>query len=335
MKITLADIAQKANVSKMTVSRVLSGKGQVAKETYDRVMKIVEEFGYQPNWLARGLASKRSMIIGVIIPKIEHMFLDNYITQVLTGVVDIAVENNYRIMLCPVETKPHGNSEYLNVARTKLLDGMILLKTKVNDPNIETLANAGFPFVLVNHKKYSKKYNFVDSKNIQGAKLAMEYLYQHGHRKIAFVSGSLDETNGKDRLKGYIESLERFGLLFKEEWVVYGDFNKNKAYRFSEKLFLDKKKMPTAIFCADDYMAIGVMQRIKEIGLRVPEDIAVIGFDDIELAAYVKPALTTIRQPIYELGKTSTQILLNLINDKQKTPVHRLLDVELIKRESA
>ena len=153
MKTTISDIARKANVSKMTVSRVLSGKGHVAPETYKRIKKIIDEEGYQPNWIARSLASRRSMILGVIIPKIEHMFLDNYIAQILSGVTDVALRNNYRIMLCPIEPKFNQDSEYLNVARSKLLDGMILLKTKIEDPNIAVLAKSGFPFVLINQTK--------------------------------------------------------------------------------------------------------------------------------------------------------------------------------------
>lgn len=333
MKITIADIAKKAKVSKMTVSRVLSGKGPVKQETHDRIKKIIDEMGYQPNWMARSLASNRSMILGVIIPKIEHMFLDNYIAQILSGVTDVALQNDYRIMLCPIEPVPNQDSEYLSVARSRLLDGMILLKTKVEDPNINVLADSGFPFVLINHKKYSKNINFVDSKNIQGAKMAVQHLYEKGHREIAFIAGSMDETNARDRLKGFREAMAESGLNCPDEWIVYGDFDKDTAYRESEKIFLSSKR-PTAIFCSDDYMAIGIMDRIKQNGLKIPEDIAVIGFDDIELADYVKPTLTTIRQPIYELGKMGAQILLKLIDDMKNGPVHKLLNVELVERDS-
>ena len=334
MKMSLADIAKKANVSKMTVSRVLSGKGQVAPETTERVKKIIAELDYHPNLIARSLSSKQTMIIGVIIPKIEQMFLDNYIAQILSGITDVALQNNYRIMLCPIAPKWNQSTEYINLARSGLFDGLILVKTRLDDPNIEVLAKSNFPFILVNHKKYSKNINFVDSRNIEGAKMAIHYLYELGHRYIAFVAGSMFETNGRDRLKGYKDAMKNYGLEYDDNWIVFGDFNKEKAYQESKKL-LNTEKRPTAIFCSDDYMAIGVIENIKEKGLSVPKDIAVVGFDDIELAAYVKPALTTIRQPMYELGKTSSQALLNLISGKQKTPLQKLLDVKLIKRESA
>ena len=334
MKVTIADIAKKAKVSKMTVSRVLNEKDHVAKSTIEKVNKVIEEFGYQPNLLARSLASKRTMFLGIIIPKIEHMFMDNYIAQIISGVTDISMQNKYRIILCPVDPWSERNGkEYLNLARGRMLDGMILLKTKFNDVNIPILAESGFPFVLVNHKKYSQNVNFVDSRNIKGAKMAMEYLYKKGHRKIAFVAGSLDETNAKDRLKGYEEAIKEFDLEYRNDWVVNGDFDKEKAYQEAEKLLKHREK-PTAIFCSDDYMAIGVIDRLKEFGLSVPDDMAVMGFDDIEIGAYIKPSLTTIRQPIYELGKTAAEVLLKIMNREQKTPVHKLLNVELIERES-
>ena len=334
MRFTIADIAEKAQVSKMTVSRVLNGKGYVARQTVERVNRIIEEYGYQPNILARSLASKKTMFLGIIIPKIAHMFMDNYIAQIISGITDVSIQNRYQILLCPVDpsAEPKG-MQYLNLARTRMLDGMILLKTKFDDLNIPMLAESGFPFVLVNHKKNSPNINYVDSRNVRGAKIAMEFLYQKGHRKIAFITGSLDETNGKDRLKGYREAMKNYGLAIRNNWVLHGDFDKDQAYREAGNL-LDGNDRPTAIFCSDDYMALGVIQRIHETGLKVPHDIAVIGFDDIEIGSFFKPALTTIRQPLYHLGKTSAEVLMDLIDNKLREPVHKMLDVELIRRES-
>lgn len=334
MKVTIADIAKKANVSKMTVSRVLSGKGQVAPETAERIRRIAEKMEYHPNLIARSLASKQTKILGVIIPKIEHMFLDNYIAQILSGVTDIALQNDYKIILCPVDVTQKSETAYLNISRTKMLDGMILVKTKINDPNLKKLVEIDFPFVLVNYKSSSDKIHYIDSHNIKGAHMAVEYLYNSGHRKIAFVAGSMDETNARDRMKGFKTAMQSYNLHCPDEWIIYGDFSKEKAYSESEKLFTGVT-IPSAIFCSDDYMAIGVMEQINKKNLRIPEDVAVMGFDDIELAAYVKPSLTTIRQPIYELGKSSAQMLLNIVDGKENIQNHKILDVELIRRESA
>ncbi len=332
-RITISDIAHRANVSKMTVSRVLSGKGHVAPETAKRIKEIISEMGYQPNLIARSLSSKRSMIIGIIVPKTESIFMDEYIAQVLSGVMTIIKDNDYRIMLFPVDLDREQDSLYVDTTNSNMIDGLLLLKTKMNDPKLPTLLKSKLPFVLINHKKFGRDYNFIDTHNKQGAKIAVHYLYDRGYRKIAFVAGSMNETNGKDRLKGFQEAMAEVGLKYPEEYIVYGDFKKEKAYHEVGKL-LTLKERPTAIFCSDDYMAIAAMQRIKEAGLEIPKDIAVIGFDNIELSRYVQPALTTIQQPLYELGVSAIKLLLNLITGKQKAPVHKFLNVKLIERQS-
>jgi len=332
-KVTLADIARQAQVSKMTVSRVLNKKRHVSDSTVERVQKIIDDMGYKPNLIARSLSSKQSMIIGVLIPKVESIFMDEYIAQVLSGVMTIIKDNDYRIMLFPVDLDHEQDTLYMDMTNSNMIDGLLLLKTKINDPKLPALVKSGLPFVLINHKKFGKEYNFIDTRNIQGVKIAVHYLYDLGHRNIAFVAGSLNETNGKDRLKGFKEAMHELGLECRKNCIVCGDFNKEKAYQEVGKLLaLDER--PTAIFCADDYMAIAAMQRIKEAGLAIPKDIAVIGFDNIELSRYVQPALTTIQQPLHELGVSAINLLLNLIAGKQKTPVHKFLNVELIKRQS-
>lgn len=334
MRITLADIARKAGVSKMTVSRVISGKGQIASDTRIRVMRIIDEMGYHPNLIARSLASRHSMILGVIIPWKERLLLDNYFAQVLSGIMDSARNHHYRILLCPVEIGRDDGKKYLNIARTRLLDGMILVQTKSDDPNIDVLADSGFPFILVNQRPLSKHCSYVDSENVKGAQTAVRYLYGLGHREIACVAGSMDESNGRDRLQGYRQTMKELGLSPDEEWIIHGDFEQETAYSKSVRLFRGRRR-PTAVFCSDDFMAIGVMRRILESGLRVPGDVAVVGFDDIEAASYVQPSLTTIRQPMAGLGKASVDILLDLIDGRRKAPVHRLLPTELVKRDSA
>jgi LacI family transcriptional regulator len=334
MKITLADIAKKANVSKMTVSRVLGGKGPIAAETRRRVMRIIDEMGYHPNLIARSLASRRSMILGVIIPWKERLLLDNYVAQVLSGVMDAARNHHYRILLCPVEIRREDDQQYLNIARTRLLDGMILVQTKMDDPSIDALAGMGFPFVLVNQRRYSRLCSFVDSQNIKGAQTAVRHLHGLGRREIACVAGSMDETNARDRLQGYRKAMKELGLPVREDWIVYGDFDQETAFQESLRLFSGVRR-PTAVFCSDDTMAIGVVKRILDLGLRIPGDVAVVGFDDIEPASYVQPALTTIRQPMAGLGRASVDLLLELISGKQKAPVRRMLPTELVRRESA
>lgn len=331
-KVTIAGIARLANVSHMTVSRVLNEKGLVAKETAERVRKIINEVGYQPNLIARSLTSKQSMLIGVSIPRTESI-LDEYIAQVLSGVLTIIKDNNYRVMLFLMDLDREQDTLYVDIIRRNMIDGLLLFKTKVDDPKLTVLAKSGCSFVLINHKKIDEEYNFIDTRNEQGAQMAVEYLYELGHRSIAFIAGSLNETNARDRLEGFRKAMKDFGLPCRDNCIVYGDFNRDKAYKEVGKL-LALEDRPSAIFSSDDYMAIAAMQRIKDAGLSVPKDIAVIGFDNIELSDHVQPALTTIQQPLQELGIKSMELLLDLINGRQKTPIHQFLDVNLIKRQS-
>ena len=331
--VTLDDISKRAKVSKMTVSRVLTGKGQVAPKTREKINKIIDELGYQPNLLARSLSSQKTSIIGVVLNKREHMFMFDYTTKVLSGIMDVAIENDYQLMLCPISADKDTSGEYEKLARSRMLDGVILLKRKEGDPHISELIDLNFPFVMLNYKKFSEDISFVDSENFHGAQIAVEHLYGKGHRKIAFVRGRIGETNSNDRYLGYQGALSDLGLEFREEWVINGDFNQEKAYSECSKL-LDLDDMPTAIFCADDNMALGVMRRLQEQGLKIPEDMAVVGFDDIQFGTISTPTLTTVRQPIYEIGRRGMEVLLHLINSDEPKATHELLPVELVKRES-
>lgn len=333
MQPTLKDIALKAKVSRMTVSRVFSDRANVSKETRDKIEKIAEKMGYHPNLIARSLSSSRSMTIGILMPKTKNVFLDVYITQILSGISDITQDLNYRIMFFPFDYSQYQKNFYVSISRSNLVDGLILLKTRKDDKGIEELSASKFPFILVNHKNNSDKINYIDSCNVKGAKLAVEHLYKLGHRKIAFVTGEMHETNAIDRFNGFKKAMKEFDLPFRKEWIITGNFSKEKAFEESSKLF-NSTDLPSAVFCSDDYMAIGVMNKIKEKGLSVPKDISVIGFDDIELSSYIKPTLTTIRQPIYEIGKRAAEYVLDLIEGRKKTPIHELLDVDLIIRDS-
>jgi len=269
-----------------------------------------------------------------LIPKTEKLFLDNYIAQVLSGISDVAQEKDYKIMLVPVNQTGSVKSSYLNFVRSRLFDGIILLKAKVDDPNLQELVQSGFPNIVVNCRKYSDKFNFVDSENIKGAESALEYLYKKGHKKIAFVAGSMDETNARDRLQGYKNFLIKHKLQYNEDYVFYGEFSKETAYKEFKKYFKLKNR-PTAVFCSDDYMALGVIKLLKENGLSVPRDVSVMGFDNIEIGEFNKPALTTVKQPMYEIGKSSFESLLSLINNHKKSPIRIMLKTELVIRDSA
>jgi LacI family transcriptional regulator len=333
-KTKIYDIAKRANVSSMTVSRVLNNSGPVAPETKKLINKIIKELNYQPNLIARSLSQKKTMTIGVVIPKKTKMFLDAYSAEVLSGITDKAHENHYRIMLFPRDDTFNKKGGYLALANSNIVDGIVLVTNRIDDPYMPELMESEFPFAVVNYNDHSKKLNFVDCKNIEGAMLAVNYLYKKGHRKIAHIVGDLNETNGIDRFNGYKKALKKLKLPIIDEYIVYGKFEKEIAYKEVDKL-LNLKNRPTAIFCADDSMAFGVLEKLKERKLKVPKDIAIIGFDNTEIAAYQNPSLTTVKQPIYEIGTTSIDILLKLISKKTKPPIRKMLNTELVIRESA
>nr|MBC8490938.1 LacI family DNA-binding transcriptional regulator [Candidatus Neomarinimicrobiota bacterium] len=310
-KITLNDIADKTGVSAMTVSRVVSGKGIVAESTRNKILNAVEQMDYIPNLIARILSSQRTMTIGVIIPKTKQVFLDNYIAQILSGVMTVVKQQDYRLMIYPVEEHEKSSNLYLDIARSKLLDGLIMLKPKINDLNLESLIDSGFPAVLINHRTADQRVNFIDTRNVEGAEIAVNYLFEKGCRHIAFISGSKEESNGIDRLKGYEEAMSRLGLTLNPNWVIDANFDAGRAYQAVDNL-LNGQTIPDAIFCADDYMAIAVMERIIERELSVPDDIAVIGFNNIDIAKFTRPALTTIKQPLMMIGKLAAENLIDL-----------------------
>lgn len=333
MRTRILDIAKKAKVSSMTVSRVLNNSGPVAAETRDLINKIVKELNYQPDLVAKSLSSRKTMTLGVIVPRTEQLFFDNYVAQITSGIADAAYENGYRILLVPIDKSSEDDSIYVNYTKRSLFDGMIILKAKSDDPYLNQLAESGFPFVLVNCNLKNDSYNYVDTENIKGTETAIEYLISKGHKKIAFVAGSEKETNASDRFVGYKNALKKHNIEFRKDYVINGQFEQRVAFEKSKAL-LELEDRPTAVFCSDDYMAFGVIDQIKSSGLSVPKDIAIIGFDNIEVSKFTKPSLTTIAQPMYKIGKSSVDVLMGLISKKYSPPVRKTLDTELIIRES-
>jgi len=333
-KVTLSDIAEITGVSAMTVSRVINNKGLVAADTRQKIIDVIKQLDYKPNLIARSLSSQRTMTIGIIIPKIQQVFLDNYIAQILSGVMSVVKEQNYRLMIYPVEEHEESSNPYLDIVKSRLLDGLIMLKPKINDDNLDALVASGFPLILINHRTPDQRVNFIDTHNIDCAVTVVRYLYEKGCRDIAFVSGNIQESNGLDRLSGYKQGLQKLGLPMHSARIIEGNFDAGRAYQEVDHL-LTADSIPDAIFCADDYMAIAVMERIFERGLSVPDDIAVVGFNNIDIAKFTRPALTTIKQPLLMMGKLAAENLIDLIEQVQPPPIQKFLDSQLIVRESA
>jgi len=325
---TMENVAKLANVSKATVSRVFTGSDTVADETKKKVMKAVKELNYHPNVLARQLRMMETKTIIAIVPDITNTFF----SQVLRGIETTARRNGYRVLLGDTGNDANIEHEYLEALHEKYADGLILLTARTDRNTIESLAEK-YPVVLACEYLEGSNVPTVSIDNISAARKATEHLIKLGHKRIAHITGPMNVILSRDRLKGYKQAMKTYGLEIDPLLITEGDFYYKTAYDLSLKL-MSIDNPPTAIFAANDEMAIGVIKAIQSQGLKVPEDIAIVGFDNIKMSTIFSPFLTTIGQPMYEIGEKAMKLLLDLIRGKKIRKKQFVLDDKLIVRES-
>ncbi len=334
MALTLEQIAKLAGVSRSTVSRVVNNDPNVRDEVRQRVWKVIRETGYQPHAAARSLVTRRTQIIGVIIPEsVTTLFTDPFFSLLLAGVTAACNENRYHLMLSLFNSPEGSDAIYQRVLRSAYLDGVIVASATSDDPLIPRLLHDGIPFVLVGRHP-DPRVTYVDVDNVGGARMATEHLIRLGHKRIATVTGALSMLSAQDRLAGYKQALESHGISVDSSLIAEGDYRESSGLAAVRRLL---PASPTAIFAASDVMAIGVLKALRQEGLRVPEDIAVASFDDVPLATAIQPPLTTVRQPIDHLGRTAVHLLLDILNrppDSAHVPQRLVLPVELVVRGS-
>jgi LacI family transcriptional regulator len=332
--LTLEGIARLAGVSRSTVSRVVNNQPSVRDQVRERVWEVIHETGYQPHAAARSLVTRRTRIVGVLIPEaVTTLFTDPFFSHLLCGITQTCNSQQYHLMLS-LFNDPVGPEEmYRRVVHSGHLDGVVVASTRVDDPLIGRLLQDSVPFVMVGRHP-DERISYVDIDNIAAARIAVEYLIGLGHQRIATITGPLSMTSGQDRLAGYRQALAAHQLAVDEALIVEGDFTEASGLAAARDLLT---RSVTAIFAANDIMAVAALKVIREAGLRVPQDVAIVGFDDIPLATAVEPALTTVRQPIHDLGSMAADLLLNLLENPPETqaPAHRIiLPAELIVRGS-
>ncbi|WP_230126894.1 LacI family DNA-binding transcriptional regulator [Bacillus sp. CECT 9360] len=325
----IVDVAKAANVSTATVSRVLTNSGTVKKETTDRVLEAIELLNYQPNILARQLRRLETKTILVVVPDITNTFF----SKVLRGIEAVATQNGYQVLLGDAHNKAELEKGYLNILRQRKADGLLLLTAKIEGQAIEDLANQ-FPVVVACEYIEGSNIPTVSIDNISSARKATRHLLDLGHKRIGFLSGPFDSVLGRDRYKGFQQAMAQHGLPVDSLLVQQGDFSFESGFNLMQK-FLAIDAPPTAIFAANDEMAIGAIKAVKSKGLSVPEDISVIGFDDIKFASIYEPALTTISQPSFEIGEKAMELLIRLINNDNIEKEQYILADELIIRDSS
>ena len=331
--IRIVDIAEKANVSPGTVSKILKGTYIGSSETKNRVLKIAKELGYTPNLIASSLKSRKSKIIALIVPEITVPFFP----ELSRGVEDVARENEYNVILCSSNSDPLQEARYLESLERRWVDGIIFSRItgdtfKEKIPRL--LANK-VKMVFVDRVPVENKLSIarVEIDNEKAAYSATEFLTKLGHKDIACITGPLNTRIAQQRLEGYKKALEDNEIPIREELIVEGTFKLESGFRAVNTL-LDKSVTFTSIFACNDLMAIGAIKALSKRNLQVPEDISVIGFDGIPLSEYIEPALTTVVQPIYEMGKTAAKLLLESIKKGIELKDHIVLDTRIEVRES-
>lgn len=305
MGLTIKDIAEKAGVSYATVSRALNNHRDVNEDTKKKILKIAREMGYQPNAIAQGLVKKETKTIGLLIPDITNPFFP----EVARGIEDAAGEAGYTIFLCNTNWDTERESNYLDVLLQKQVDGIIMAPSSENLNHLKKILDSGIKIVFISRMiKHPNSISIIID-NVSGAQMAVEHLVKKGHKKIAFIGGFQDISASSERLKGYKYALEENNLEINKAYIKNGDFKRETGHVMMHNLLnLDQK--PTAVFAANDLLALGAIQAIKEEGLSVPSDIAVIGFDDIEFASLPEIQLTTVAQPKYDMGKMAFETLI-------------------------
>ncbi len=329
MNITIKDIAKKANVSYATVSRALSGSGEINGETKKRILHLADEMGYSPNIIARGLVTKSTYTIGLIIPDITNPFF----AEVSRGAGDCAFQNGYNIFLCNSSWNIQRETESLDKLFNSRVDGIIITPVSNNVSHIIEMSEK-IPIVFAANKPPDAQANYIVTDNYKGSNLAMDYLIKLGHKRIAFVGGSRSDYGTSSRLQGYLDSLERYHLDVSPDIIMLGQLTSDSGYHLVKEMLV-KSELPTSILACNDIVALGVIQAVEEYGLKVPKDISVIGFDDISFASLHKIQLTTIFQDKYEIGKLSVQLLIDRLRNKDLAEnKQHILEPKLIIRKT-
>ncbi|SFS44057.1 catabolite control protein A [Marininema halotolerans] len=312
--ITIYDVAREAGVSMATVSRVVNGNPNVKPITRKKVLDTIQKMGYRPNAVARGLASKKTTTVGVVIPDISYAFF----AELARGIEDIANMYHYNIILCNSDLKKEKELQLINALLEKQVDGLLFLGGEVTEEHRETFAGSQVPIVLAaTRDDVDTKRPFVTIDQVQAAKDATHVLLKEGHQRVGLIGGPLtDPIIGYPRFLGFKEALAEANVDFDEELVRLGNLRYDSGLQAAKEL-LQLDDAPTALFAVNDEMAVGAIHAAQDLGKKVPEDVSIIGFDNISLASQVRPLLSTIAVPMYDIGAVAMRLLTKYMNDEE------------------
>lgn len=333
MKITITDVARIANVSKASVSAVLNNKSTVAPKTREKILKVIKKLNYRPNEVARSLSSRKTKSIGLVIKEIDNP----YFARVMKGVFDACCDQGYTVLLGSSELSPAQEFQNIETLTHQRVDGLIISPLQRFDSDFTYLADLIhdlYPLVMLGTvKNYAT--NIVDVDNVRAAFQAVSFLISLGHREIVYFSGPVYSAHSMDRLQGYQNALIDHKLPIRKDYIVeVGSYIAN-GYQAGIHFFSNRSSLPSAVFCYNDLVAIGLVNALIELGIQVPEQVSVIGFDDIDICQSVRIPLTTIHVPAYEIGRKAAELLIGQIqNPDQNCNEKIILDTTLVQRNS-
>jgi LacI family transcriptional regulator len=328
---TLKEVASLAKVSTATVSNVINNTKHVSESVKKQVFVAMEALNYKPNEIAKSLRVQQSRLIGILISDISN----DFISKVVKGIENTLSEIGYNVLLCSTDSDFEKEKEYLNVFMGKRIDGLIISSSGTGDyEHYEDLIKAKVPVVFLNRCPDHFPSNMVMTNNIKGAYSATEHLIKHGHKKIGIITGPLHFSTGRDRFIGYQRALEDYGIPYREEIVLEGCFNIESGYELTKKLFEENMDIE-ALFISNNSMSLGAYKYIKEQGIKIPEEIAIYGYDDPEWADIVDPPLSGIKQPAYQLGIYAAKKIVDTVQGNcTETRGIKYLDPEMVVRKS-
>ena len=327
---TIHQVAERAGVSTATVSRVLASTEGVSQELTDRVHEAVAALEYRPNRAARNLRKRVVQVVGLVISDIQNPFF----TSVVRGIEKVLEEHGYTLLLSNTDEDPKREMLHLATLRAEGVAGIILAPAKSDSEELRRFIRNGPPLVVIDRSVAKMQVDTVKVNNEVGAFNAISHLITLGHRLIALISGPDQITTAFERKVGYLHALERAGIPIEDDYIEVSDFRQKGGYAATTRL-LDLAQPPTAILTANNLMALGALQAIHDRGLKIPQDIAIVGFDDMPWAASLQPPLTAVAQPTYELGIMAAQLLLARIHDPDRAVHQVILDTNLVVRASS
>ncbi|MCE7790906.1 substrate-binding domain-containing protein [Salipaludibacillus sp. CUR1] len=330
MSITIKDVARQAGVSIATVSRIVNGQKGYGEKTKERVLKTIEELGYTPNAIARGLVGRETKSIGVLLPKLSGLFA----SKLLEGMEETARNEGYSLFVCHTDSKEDRAIQDLQVLKEKQVDGIIYASDQLSESQGQMLNSMVCPAVFVSTQSLTHPFPYVKVDDYQAACTGTRYLIEKGHKQIAFIGGSLeDPIAGKPRDEGFRKTMKDHHLKVEESLTAYGDF-RFQSGKENFKNILKAEKPFTAVFAVSDEMAAGVLSEAYEQGISVPDDLAVLGYDNTMAAEMAIPPLTTIAQPLEEMGQKAVELILSIRENKGNINKNKIVKHRIIERKS-